>query len=226
MTPQTGLRSRSGFTLIETIVTVGLLGVLAAFVVPTVVQKATAGDPVKVASDLTAIRSGLETFLGDVKGGYPNQLHMLTDPPTGSNHYIDSTTGFTAGQIAAWNGPYISAAIAPIASDSVATAFTAFIKNFVTRYDAEDNAAAIYATPGAGTGGTFDPNKTLFATLTIVGLTTPQAQLVNKLLDGSDDPDVLAGPYIGANTTGRFRWDKPAANGEVVAYYLAAPIVK
>jgi prepilin-type N-terminal cleavage/methylation domain-containing protein len=217
---------RGGFTLIETIVTVGLLAVLAAFVVPTVIQKAGAADPVKVAADLTSIRSGLETFLSDVKGGYPNQLHMLTDPPTASNHYIDSTTGFTAGQIAAWNGPYIAGAISPIASDSIATAYTAFIKNFVTRYDAEDNAAAIYATPGAGTGGTFDGSKTLFAALTIVGLTVPQAQTVNRTIDGSDDPDVVAGPYIGANTTGRFRYDKPNANGEVVAYYLAAPIVK
>src|SRR5689334_20457933 len=113
-------RRRGGFTLIETIVTVGLLAVLAAFVVPTVIQKAGAADPVKVSSDLAAIRSGLETFISDVKGGYPNQLHMLTDPPTGSNHYIDSTTGFTAGQIAAWNGPYIGGAISPIASDSIA----------------------------------------------------------------------------------------------------------
>src|SRR3954465_14642410 len=95
---------RGGFTLVETIVTVGLLAVLAAFVIPTVIQKAGAGDPVKVASDVTAIRTGLETFASAVKNGYPNQLHVLTDLPTTQNHFIDSTTAFTPGQIAAWNG--------------------------------------------------------------------------------------------------------------------------
>src|SRR3954468_24859160 len=152
-TPSAALLRRNGFTLVETIVTVGLLAVLAAFVVPTVIQKAGAGDPVKVASDVTAIRTGLETFLSDVKGGYPNQLRMLTDLPTIQNHYIDSTTAFTPAQVAAWNGPYIAATISTVVTDSLATGYTAFIKNFIARYDAVNNAAELYATAGAGTGG-------------------------------------------------------------------------
>jgi prepilin-type N-terminal cleavage/methylation domain-containing protein len=226
MTSADAPRRRGGFTLIETIVTVGLLAVLAAFVIPTVIQKAGAGDPVKVASDVTAIRTALETFASDVRNGFPNQLRLLTDLPTAQNHFIDSTTAFTPGQIAAWNGPYLSAAISPIVTDSLATGYTAFIKNFITRYDAVNNAAALYATAGAGTGGVFNPTNTLFAALTVVGLTTSQAQLVNKLIDGGDDLDLLAGTYAGANVTGRFRYDKPSAGGVVVAYYLAAPISK
>src|SRR5438128_4060466 len=109
MTPRGSSRNRGGFTLIETIVTVGLLAVLAAFVVPTVVQKAGVGDPVKVSSDLGAIRTGLEGFQNDIKGGFPNQLRMLTDIPTTLNHFIDSTTALTIGQVQAWNGPYVAA---------------------------------------------------------------------------------------------------------------------
>jgi prepilin-type N-terminal cleavage/methylation domain-containing protein len=226
MTQGNAPRRRGGFTLIETIVTVGLLAVLAAFVIPTVIQKAGAGDPVKVASDVTAIGTGLATFVSDVKGGYPNQIRLLTDLPTLQNHFVDSTTAFTPGQIAAWNGPYLAATISTLATDSLATGYTAFIKNFITRYDAVNNAAALYATPGAGTGGVFNPANTLFAALTVVGLTAPQAQLVNKMVDGGDDLDVAAGTYAGANVTGRFRYDKPNASGAVVAYYLAAPITK
>src|ERR1051325_9512187 len=218
-------RRRGGFTLIETIVTVGLLAVLAAFVVPTVIQKAGVGDPVKVSSDVTSIRSALETCMADI-GGFPNQIRMLTDAPTGGNHLVDSTTAITGGQIAAWKGPYLSATIGTLPGDSVATGYAAFVKNFVTRYDADDNAAEFYLNAGAGTGGTFNANRTLFATITIVGLTVPQAQIVNKLIDGGSDPDVVAGPYLGANTTGRFRYDKPSAAGVVVAYYLASPITK
>lgn len=226
MTSGVSSRRRGGFTLIETIVTVGLLAVLAAFVIPTVIQKAGAGDPVKVASDVTAVGTGLSTFISDVKGSYPNQIRLLTDVPTALNHFIDSTTAFTPGQIAAWNGPYLAATIGTLPTDSLATGYTAFIKNFITRYDAVNNAAALYVTAGAGTGGVFNANNTLFATLTIVGLTTPQAQLVNKMIDGGDDIDVVAGPFTGANVTGRFRYDKPNANGVVVAYYLATPITK
>ena len=226
MTSGVSSRNRGGFTLIETIVTVGLLAVLAAFVIPTVIQKAGAGDPVKVASDVTAIRTALETFQSDVRGGYPNQLRLLTDLPTTQNHFIDSTTAFTPGQIAAWNGPYLAAAMTTVVTDSLATGYTAYIKNFITRYDALNNAAALYATPGAGTGGVFNANNTLFAALTIVGLTVPQAQIINKVIDGGNDADLTSGAYIGANVTGRFRYDKPNASGAVVAYYLASPISK
>src|SRR3954468_8226406 len=128
-------RRRDGFTLVETIVTLGLLAVLAAFVIPTVIQKAGAGDPVKVASDLSAIRTGLETFQSDVNGGFPNQLRMLTNQPSTRNHFIDSVTALKQGHVVAWNGPYLSAAIDTLPSDSLSTGFTAFIKNFITRYD-------------------------------------------------------------------------------------------
>ena len=226
MTPGVSSRRRAGFTLIETIVTVGLLAVLAAFVVPTVIQKASAGDPVMVASDLAAIRTGLETFISDVKDSYPNQIRLLTEKPTTLNHFVDSTTAFTPGQIAAWNGPYLGSTIGALVIDSLATGYTAFIKNFIARYDGQNNAAERYVTPGAGTGGVFSAASTLYATVTIVGLTAPQAGIVNRLLDGGDDLDLTVGAYIGANVTGRLRYDRPNANGLVVAYYLAAPIVK
>jgi len=226
MTQKVTSRNRRGFTLIETIVTVGLLAVLAAFVVPTVIHKASAGEPVKVVSELGAIRTGIETLISDVKGGYPNQIRVLTDAPTTSNHYIDSTTAFTSGQIAAWNGPYLAASIGTIVTDSLATGYTGFIKNFITRYDGVNNAAALYVTAGAGTGGVYNPNNSTFAAVTVVGLTAPQAQVVNRLVDGIDDLDLSAGAFIGANVTGRFRYDKPSATGVVVAYYLAVPINK
>lgn len=226
MTPGDSPRRRGGFTLVETIVTVGLLAVLAAFVVPSVIQKADVGDPVKVASDITAIRTALESFINDVKGGYPNQLRMLTDLPTTANHFIDSTTALTSDQVTIWHGPYLGSTIGMLVTDSLATGYTGFIKNFISRYDGQDNAAEFYVTPGAGTGGVFNANNTLFATLTIVGLTVSQAIIINRLIDGAGDIQVAAGPYTGANVTGRFRFDAPSATGIVVAYYLAAPIVK
>jgi prepilin-type N-terminal cleavage/methylation domain-containing protein len=219
-------RKSAGFTLVETIVTVSLLAVLAAFVVPTVIQKASAGDLVKVASDVSAIRTALATFSTDLKGGFPNQLRLLSDKPTTQNHFLDSTTAFTNSQINSWSGPYLGIVISANANDSLATGYAAYIKNFITRYDADNNAAALYATPGAGTGGVFNPNNTIFAALTIIGLSNDEAQLVNKLIDGGDDFELTTGANAGANVTGRLRYDKANANGVVVAYYLAAPVNK
>lgn len=218
-------RRREGFTLVETIVTVGLLAVLAAFVVPTVVQKASAGEPVKVVNDMGAIRTGLETFLSDV-GDYPNQLRMLTDQPSTSNHFADSVTALTGGQVLSWNGPYLASTIGTLVTDSMSTGYGAYIKNFVTMYDAQNNAAARYVTAGAGTGGTYNPSNTQFVALTVVGITAPQARVINKAIDGTSDVDLAAGAYTGANVTGRFRYDRPDANNQVVAYYLASPIAK
>jgi type II secretory pathway pseudopilin PulG len=218
-------RPRAAFTLVETIVTLGLLAVLAAFVVPTVVQKAGAGDPVKVVSDLTAVRTGLETFQTDV-GGVPNQLRMLIVQPTVANHFVDSVTVLKAGNAVAWNGPYVNAEIGALPQDSLSTGYRSYIYNQITRYDGASNAAEFYVIPGSGTGGTFNPANTTFAAITINGLTTQQAQLVNRLIDGDDDTDVLAGPNAGANIQGRFRFDVPNANAVVVAYYLASPITR
>jgi prepilin-type N-terminal cleavage/methylation domain-containing protein len=217
-------RSRPGFTLVETIVTVGLLAVLAAFIVPTIVQKAGAAEPVKVINDLSAIRTGLETFISDV-GAYPNQLHMLTDKPTTSNHFVDSVTALTGGQVLSWNGPYLSATVGTLVTDTVSTGFGAYIKNFISLYDAQNNAAQRYVA-GTGTGGTFNPNNTLFVALTIVGITKQQAFIINRSIDGTSDLDVATGAYTGANVTGRFRHDVPDANNQVVAYYLASPVAK
>lgn len=225
MTLRKPARSRPAFTLVETIVTLGLLAVLAAFVVPTVVQKAAAGDPVKVVTDLNSIRSGLETFQTDV-GGLPNQLNMLLEQPTVANHFVDSATALQQGNTVAWNGPYINAEIGHLHTDSLSTGFRGYIYNNVTRYDATNNAAEFRVIAGSGTGGTFVATNTLFAAVTITGLSTRQAQLVNRLVDGDDDTDVLTGPNTGANVQGRFRYDAPNSNGHVVAYYLASPIGK
>src|ERR1044071_10273254 len=126
MTSRKRARTRAGFTLVETIVTLGLLAVLAAFVVPTVVQKAGAGDPVKVVSDLSAIRTGLETFQTDV-GGVPNQLRILLVQPTVANHFIDSVTAMKQGNVVAWNGPYLNAEIGALPQDSISTGFRSYI---------------------------------------------------------------------------------------------------
>ena len=225
MTPRRPRRHNSGFTLVETIVTLGLLAVLAAFVVPTVVQKAAAGDPVKLVSDLAAIRTSLATFQTDI-GAMPNQLRMLIEPPTTANKLIDSATALSAGQVSSWTGPYINAEIGRLPTDSLATGFKAHIRNAVIRYDATNNAAEFLVAAAPAAGAVFNPSNLLFASVTIVGLSAEQAQTINRLIDGDGDIDVATGPNAGANLQGRVRYSPPNAVQAVSMYYLAAPLAR
>jgi hypothetical protein len=128
-------------------------------------------------------------------------------------------TPIGTSQIAAWNGPYLGATIGTASADSLATGYTAYIRNMSQRYDLDNN---VGEATGGTAGATFSATKTLFAAIRINGLTKAQAAILNKSIDGGDDADQADG----SNTTGRFRWDKPAVNAATVtAYYLAIPIV-
>jgi prepilin-type N-terminal cleavage/methylation domain-containing protein len=212
---------RRGFTLIETIVTVGLISVLAAFVVPTVIQKSGVGDPVKLVNDLTSVRTALDNFYNDTKAGYPNRIVEVTDKPTTSNVIIDQVTNLTTSQIAGWNGPYLAATIGAAATDSLQTGFTAYISNQLQRYDVTNNVGEL----GGGTGTTFNAANTVFVAVKVTGLNKTQAAAINKAMDGPNDVNVASGLNTGANITGRFRFDPPNSSGIVVAYFLASPIV-
>src|SRR3954466_8030407 len=110
----TGLkRAVRGFTLIETVGTVGLLAVLASFVVPSVMRKADSADPVKVANDLNAISTALQTFSADLKGALPGDIQDLTQPLLANSTCnkaapCDSTvthqSAFTLQQTMLWRG--------------------------------------------------------------------------------------------------------------------------
>ncbi|MEO6876932.1 MAG: type II secretion system protein [Gemmatimonadaceae bacterium] len=213
------MRRRSGFTLIETIVTVGIIAVLAAFVVPTVIQKAGVGDPVKVQNDLNTVRTGLETYATDSKAGFPRLLFALTAKPTaGTSRMIDSTA-MTANQVAKWNGPYMSATITNAAGDSMATGYTAYMMNFIDRYDITANV------PEHKPDGSVDPaflnTNTLFGAIQIHGLTLAQGIALNTLIDGGSDVSVTADS---SNITGRLRYGHPVSGLIARAYYLASPI--
>src|SRR3954468_9152377 len=111
---------KRGFPLIETVVPVGLLAVLAAFVVPSVLRKADSADPVKVANDLNSISTAVQSFATDVKGALPGDLEDLTEPlltngACNSFNPCDSTIThrdiYTVQQIRLWRGPYLAASI-------------------------------------------------------------------------------------------------------------------
>src|SRR5438552_7816525 len=77
---RTAERSKKrGFTLVETVVTVGIIAALAAVVYPTVVKQFDSADPTRVAEDLGNVRTGIETFSINVRPLQPKDVEDLAN---------------------------------------------------------------------------------------------------------------------------------------------------
>lgn len=216
-------RSRRGFTLVETVVTVGLLAVLAAFVVPSVIRKADAADPVKVANDLNAISTAVQTFSSDMKGIMPGDIQDLTQPvlvnsvcnavaPCDST--ITHRSAYTASQAVLWKGPYLSASIERNPNAMLRSGYVADVTNTLTRFDAINGVPewCQLSSGGAVTCNGFIPTNPLFVAVRVTGLNREQALQVNSIIDGANE--------LNSGFEGRFRF---TADGSL-AYFLAAPL--
>lgn len=78
------MHKQKGFTLIEIMVVVVILGVLAAFIVPQVLSRPDEAKMIKAQQDVVRIESALDMYRLD-NGVYPSQaqgLDALTSQPT------------------------------------------------------------------------------------------------------------------------------------------------
>jgi prepilin-type N-terminal cleavage/methylation domain-containing protein len=224
MTRAPGLQAnrRKGFTLIETVVTVGLLAVLASFVVPSVIRKADAADPVKVANDLNAISTAIQTFSSDLKGILPGDIQDLTQPilvntvcnrATPCDSTLSHTVAYSAQQALLWRGPYLAVSIERDPNALLRSGYVADISNTLTRFDAVNGVPELCQLSGGGSVicNGFVATNPLFVGVRVTGLNRDQAMQVNSIIDGSNE--------LNPGFEGRFRF---TADGSL-AYYLASP---
>lgn len=96
---------RSGFTLPEVLVTVAIVAVLAAIVVPTVTSQLGKGDAPALQSSIGSLRTGITAFVSDVRK-FPRRLSHLGNSISASDSALGlSTYGSGASK---WKGPYTS----------------------------------------------------------------------------------------------------------------------
>lgn len=96
--------SRRGFTLAEVLVTLAIIAVMAAVLLPALNQQLSKGDTGRLASDLTNIQTAAQAFLSDVHR-YPSSMSQLTTSVSGTD--INAVAIPAALQLK-WKGPYIS----------------------------------------------------------------------------------------------------------------------
>jgi len=108
MTRTHGWRGQhSGFTLVEVLVTLLLIGLLVGVILPSVIGQSSKGENQRVVDDLQSIRSASKMFRLDVQR-WPGRLDQLALAPA---QWTDSTdlmgNTIPGGLLAKWNGPYL-----------------------------------------------------------------------------------------------------------------------
>lgn len=94
-------RRRGGFTLPEVLVTVAIVAVLAAMVVPAVTQQISKGDAPAFLGSVNSLRTAITSFVADVRR-FPGKVDDLQVKPTPLTDFDLSADGLGA---AAGSGP-------------------------------------------------------------------------------------------------------------------------
>lgn len=215
---------KAGFTLIEVLVTVVVIGVLAAVVIPAVTAQVTAGDSARVLSDLNNVRTGIENFdiavrqfpgdvddLVNLPGTVASSGPSSSNPGAGTSTDADltGTTYLTTG-LNNWKGPYVEANLPTGATSS--TLPNPSVAAFNTGYNATINNAfqrCAITTSGVSCSTTSGD----YVVVEIDNLTSSQAGSLNDLIDGVGES--------ASSTAGKFR--TTTSGTAILAYYFATP---
>lgn len=174
----TGSTDRRGLTLPEVLVTLAIIAILAAVMIPALTGQLAKGDAGRVAEDLKSVQTGMGAFVSDVRR-YPRTVNQLTlkivvgAAGTRLQTGLPASGDFTAAQVARWRGSYIVESL-PAADTTITTGFDGNLN------------------------GTFTSQNTIDAT-------TPYVRILVTGLDQSQLDRVDAIVDDGVSTTGLFR---------------------
>lgn len=179
---------RGGLTLPEVLVTLAIISVLAAVLIPALTGQLAKGDAGRVAEDLKSIQTGIGAFVSDVRV-YPRTVNQLTQKITTDASVtrlggrLSPTGAYSAVQLPRWRGPYMVKSIAALQT-SVVTGFDALIDGNFSSSTTTD-----LVTPYVG--------------ISVTGLDQAQLDRVDLIIDD------------GVSTTGLFRTE--SGNGAFYA---------
>ena len=198
-------RGRQGFTLIEVLVTLILLAVLAAAVFPVVTKQSDSADPVRAASDLAAIRAGVEAFRLDVRPNWPADLEDLAYKPVAGDPDLNGNAFDHADK---WKGPYLDVALTE--ENSVRDTTVSFTTGFDGEIQSDLVCLSAGITPVTNWPASADCANGNVIAVEIQELSALEAEKLEASIDNSST----------LNLTGKFRH---AGGSATVGYYVVGP---
>ncbi|HUR92376.1 MAG TPA: prepilin-type N-terminal cleavage/methylation domain-containing protein [Gemmatimonadaceae bacterium] len=153
---------RAGLTLPEVLVTLAIIAVVAAVLVPALTSQLTKGDAGRVSEDLKAVQTGIQAFVSDVRR-YPKTINQLSNAITTVQGDLVTTASYTARHVSRWRGPYFVRDIEPADTD------------FETGYGGKV-LTTLLSTTVTGTGGTY-------LGIEVSGLSPTERDQVDVVLD-------------------------------------------
>lgn len=235
---RTGRVMKRGFTLIETVVTVGIVAAMAAVVIPQVARQFDAADPARIQNDLKNIQTAMETYFVNIRV-VPGDIDDLVNPiAVGVGNDSTLSTGTDApllvgSEATLWRGPYLDQSITQaLLDDQIPTAYGAFIvDNFVcynsgTNEHGISNATGVPAADDVGCNAAAVGTEQTYVAVQITGIacdtsTGSTFMTINELFDGAAEGT--------ANLNGRVRCQASGGGTKAVdvnvVYFLAMPII-
>lgn len=171
--------SRKGFTLLEILVVLILLGLLIGAIVPNVLNQASKGEVNRILRDVAGVEAGAKNFRIDVSR-WPGSLSDLQTLPAVSDSDINGTA-YPQGLLNRWDGPYLESA--EVTADSISTAGGATVYGFVLGDTIND----------------YQLNGQNYLVLSIHGLTADHLTAIDVEVDG--DTGVVSGRLRTASGT-------------------------
>ncbi|HUR92375.1 MAG TPA: type II secretion system protein [Gemmatimonadaceae bacterium] len=121
------IRNRRGLTLPEVLVTLAIVAVIAAVLVPALTSQISKGDAGRVSEDLKAVQTGINAFSADVRR-YPASINQLANVISStSDADLVAGTSYTSDHVSSWRGPYFVRDV-PASADSLRTGFRGNIR--------------------------------------------------------------------------------------------------
>jgi prepilin-type N-terminal cleavage/methylation domain-containing protein len=213
-----GQRSRAGFTLIEILVSLILLSVLVAAVFPVMTQQLGQADAPRLASDLTSLRSGVETFNVNLRKSFPGDLEDLAFKPASTGDVTVDAQIYSNAERNRWSGPYVDVTLTE-KDDANSTGDA-----FATGFDAKVQYDLICADPSEASAANVDNGSTCASgnvvAVQITGMDTVEFRKVNDLIDGSAEST-----QADQQDKGKLRCNDGATGAAdcTEVYYLAVP---
>lgn len=180
----TKIRSGDGFSLLEILVALVLIGLLVGTLLPSVLGQMGRGEANRIVEDLRAIENAAKTFRVDVNR-WPGDLEDLATQisPTSAtppDTVFNSTTGYPAALVSRWEGPYLEGIVIANGGTLTTAAGGSITENFAV--------------------GTL--NGATYLTVEVTGLETDAMEEVSEVIDG--DTDLNAGRV--QNSSGTLRY--------------------